>query len=264
MDFLGTNNQNTIIFGYSPNNEINFLNICADANSNLLWNGNILYKINDNRPQYTNGIYICYWSDPFWIVDIINTQNEVTIESNAYYPWQAGIGSKSCPNGDCGDYGVGAITLDGRTLYYIGDRSYTDGEYIVYYDSINQQWAYETIGVGGISYVSSLLPYPWLAGLGQKDCAADFYNAVIVSDTAEVNGTYTLRGVYNYRPYYNLVGSPDSPDAEAMTFLGNWCITDINTDVMYTSYGTSIYPWQSTWDSVNGISAFATLTPTFV
>lgn len=73
--------------------------------------------------------------------------------------------------------------------------------------------------------------------------------SVIVSGagTGAADGTYTERGTENDRPYYNLVGEPDSPLASAVSWNGElWGIWAANTTPYYTNdYEDVAFPWQS-------------------
>lgn len=263
MNFLKSNNQIETIFGPSQNlNEIIFATNCTDAKSNLLWNGNLLYQITPSagKPQYTNGVYICYYDGGDWVIELIGTQEEARGPSSSTYPWQAGIGIRSCPDGDCGEYGA-SLTIDGRTLYYIGDTSYTDGQYIVYYDVGFQWWTYDEIGVQTFSTNASLLPYPWLFGMGEKDCSVPYYNAVIVNGagTSSSDGVYTLSSPQNYHPYYVNGNS-------AIFFDGTfWYLYDdtqtINTYALTTNV---LFPWEGTWDIEDAAFPPPSVTPTVV
>ena len=99
---------------------------------------------------------------------------------------------------------------------------------------------------------------------GSYGLATVDYNAVVVSGagTIAANGTYTKRGVNNGKPYYNLVGEPDTFDIMSVFWDGGgaWSITD--EDTLYTSDEDVAFPWQvTTWSMSNGNAPVPTLTP---
>jgi len=93
------------------------------------------------------------------------------------------------------------------------------------------------------------------------------FNAVIVSGagTAEANGTYTVRGTINGKPYYNIIGSPDSEFSFSIVWgEERWTIFD-EFDAFYESFEDTDFPWESTpWVKSNADDPAPTLTPTNV
>jgi hypothetical protein len=96
------------------------------------------------------------------------------------------------------------------------------------------------------------------------------FNAVIVSGagTRAVNGTYTYRGIYGVKGYYNLVGEPDATDTSSISYDGGiWWIYDVNSFTNYESNEDVEFPWLvENWEIGGGVGEFPipTLTPTNV
>lgn len=214
MNFIGTNNQDTIIFGFSPSNEIRFL-----------------------PKQKFNAVIVTGAGTP---------------EYNGTFVQNGELGNKP--------YYIAIEDTNREIYWYVGD----------------QNWQiYESNLIGGMGYLSfQNTEFPWEAEWSEFDGASpsptliptNVYNAIIVSDTADANGTYTERGTYNNRPYYNLVGVSNNEDTESIIYGTNWAITDVNSDTLYYSDSyTGLYPWEITdWSALNGVSLSPTLAPTFV
>jgi hypothetical protein len=93
------------------------------------------------------------------------------------------------------------------------------------------------------------------------------FNAVIVSGAGspEANGTYTERGEYDGKPYYNLVGEPDEVFTSSIFWDENWTIADITITNLYISSEDVAFPWLvEAWEEANGFLPLPTLTPTNV
>jgi hypothetical protein len=97
------------------------------------------------------------------------------------------------------------------------------------------------------------------------------FNAVIVSGAGvlALNGTYTERGIFQGKPYYNLVDWPDNEMSNAISFLEGdmtWYIWSLDDGGYYASYdNNSQFPWEGTpWVTANGFDPAPTLTPTNV
>lgn len=71
--------------------------------------------------------------------------------------------------------------------------------------------------------------------------------------TAEVNGTYTQRGTFNDKPYYNLANSVSNHTVSSIYFDGpNWLVQDSGGNALYHSDGIYEYPWLvATWINEN-------------
>ena len=243
---------------------------CTDANSNLLINNNILYQIDpsNGKPKYTNGEYEVFWESfsNQWTHDEIGVTQIATSAINTTYPWEAGLGERLCPEGDCGDYDAGAVIIDGRTLIYVGGTSYVDSmfEYIIYYDG--SSWSYDQIGIANLTLVESKLPYPWLAGLGTKDCSTEkIPNAIVVSGAglASANETYFLVGQNENRPFYSAPSG--NFIISDIASIGGWGLWDVNFGYYaYASYDSVMFPWDATWIDFGAGDPPPTLTPTNV
>jgi hypothetical protein len=79
------------------------------------------------------------------------------------------------------------------------------------------------------------------------------------SDAA--NGTYTYRGDYEGKGYYNLVGQPDSTEASVVIWIGDrWLIIDAFSEP-YESLEDVEFPWLvETWLVASGESPIPTVT----
>jgi hypothetical protein len=95
------------------------------------------------------------------------------------------------------------------------------------------------------------------------------FNAVIVSGagSTEVNGTYTERGEYNGKPYYNLVGEPSSVLIKSIFYdSGGWAMEDSIEGTFYYAESDAPFPWLAeNWISGGyGEEPVPTFTPTNV
>ena len=81
--------------------------------------------------------------------------------------------------------------------------------------------------------------------------AANSSAVVIGAGTVEVNGTYTPRGTANDKPYYNLEGQPDNPDAYSIVYAAGgglyWHIYNDNGDACYATDDDTALPWDGNW-----------------
>ncbi len=87
-------------------------------------------------------------------------------------------------------------------------------------------------------------------------------SSVLVSGagSSEVNGTYTYRGDYNGKGYYNLVGEANSTTENAIIWEDDrWKILDSNTDEFYSGSDTE-FPWTASWVESNGNLPVPTVT----
>ncbi len=76
---------------------------------------------------------------------------------------------------------------------------------------------------------------------------SDVISNIIVSGsgTPAADGTYTQRGTFNTRSYWNLYGQADSTTDYAWVWDGtNWLNTDLNGNTLYT-VPSAQYPWDS-------------------
>jgi hypothetical protein len=80
--------------------------------------------------------------------------------------------------------------------------------------------------------------------------------------SSEVNGTYTYRGDYNSKGYYNLVGEDDNTTTNAIGWSGsNWFINDSVADTFYESNEDVEFPWLVTsWSITEGANPAPTVT----
>jgi hypothetical protein len=85
--------------------------------------------------------------------------------------------------------------------------------------------------------------------------------AVSGAGSSTVNGTYTYRGDYEGKGYYNLVGQPDSTEASVAVWIGDrWIITDAFSE-LYESLEDVEFPWLvETWLVATGESPIPTVT----
>jgi hypothetical protein len=85
----------------------------------------------------------------------------------------------------------------------------------------------------------------WLAG-EKEEIAGPSSVLVSGSGVASANGTYTYRGEFEGKPYYNLSGAEDDVDRNSMVWYGdNWVITDEFTDPLYQAEENVEFPWES-------------------
>lgn len=68
------------------------------------------------------------------------------------------------------------------------------------------------------------------------------------------NGTYTPRGTQDGKPYYNLVGQPDSLNNFVISWVSTttWQMTDFNGNPIYFSNDDVAFPWLATWETDEG------------
>jgi len=80
--------------------------------------------------------------------------------------------------------------------------------------------------------------------------------------TATVNGTYTYRGLYQAKPYYNLVGEPDSISESSLGWdTDRWYLFAPNGDIDYWTTAVDVaYPNLGIWEVKNGDSPAPTVT----
>ena len=79
--------------------------------------------------------------------------------------------------------------------------------------------------------------------------------------SASVNGTYTYRGDYEGKGYYNLVGEADNSGQSAISWYESKWIIFSPTDAFYESEDDVEFPWQvTTWVRVEGVSPLPTVT----
>lgn len=94
-------------------------------------------------------------------------------------------------------------------------------------------------------------------------------SGVLVSSGGACNGTYSYRGIDTGKPYYNLIGSPDSLTIDAIYWNGTfWNINDTDGLTVYVSSEDVAYPWLVvTWTDNEGFPPVPTVTeipePTF-
>lgn len=86
------------------------------------------------------------------------------------------------------------------------------------------------------------------------------YAVVSGAGVTSVNGTYTPRGTFNGKPYYNKQGEPTDIGAWSIYFLSNkWYIASDSTDE-YISTDTATFPWTATWEEFSGSPPAPTVT----
>jgi hypothetical protein len=82
-------------------------------------------------------------------------------------------------------------------------------------------------------------------------------SAIVSGAGSVINDEYTPRGTFNGKPYYNLVGQPDSTDNNAVKYSGaNWVITASDGSALYgSSVNSFAFPWLSvSWSVLDGDS----------
>jgi len=142
-------------------------------------------------------------------------------------------------------------------VQFIGSGNIAD-----YYDLPERYlWAKIAVAAGGpnseAAYISLPKNYAW----------SDIYNAVaglippsnvFVSGagSSDVNGIYTYRGEFDGKLHYNLVGAPNSTDANAILWnTDNWVIISEDGDGYYNSFENVEYPWLvGNWNVTDGSS----------
>jgi hypothetical protein len=117
--------------------------------------------------------------------------------------------------------------------------------------------------------LATYIDWPWRYQVASIiDHLLGNYNAIIVSGagSTEINGTYTKRGIYNDKPYYNLFGQPDSIFTSCVMWYGtDWRVINSVDDVFYESFEDVEFPWMViSWNISNGNPPVPTLTPTNV
>jgi len=89
-------------------------------------------------------------------------------------------------------------------------------------------------------------------------------SSVLVSGagSSSINGTYTERGTYNGKPYYNIIGEPDDFSNLAIFFDGLvWKIRDETQTNRYISEENVAFPWLDLeWDAEEGLFPAPTVT----
>jgi hypothetical protein len=89
-------------------------------------------------------------------------------------------------------------------------------------------------------------------------------SSVLVSGagSSSINGTYTERGTYNGKPYYNIIGEPDDFSNLAIFFDGLvWKIRDETQTNRYISEENFAFPWLDLeWDVEEGFFPAPTVT----
>ena len=208
--------------------------------NNSQYNGSYVYDgLVSGRPSYKFGTSVIRWNGGSWI--LIDGATNATSDSDVAYPWLA-----------TGWYDEG-IDHTGIVLA----ESPAPSPLSNYYDLPERYlWAKIAVAAGGpkteADYISLPKNYAW----------SDIYNAVsgdiafsatTVSGagSGEVNGTYTYRGENNGKPYYNLVGEPDSIEASSVNWIGDrWVIANSLLTELYESLEDTGFPWLvETWSA---------------
>jgi len=126
---------------------------------------------------------------------------------------------------------------------------------------------------GNPANLATYIDWPWryqVASIITALATPTTYNAVIVSGagSTQVNGTYTERGEYSGKPYYNLVGELDDIYFSSILWEeGTWYIYDFTGSNFYQSLENVSFPWlveEWDWQEANGTPPAPTLTPTNV
>jgi hypothetical protein len=86
--------------------------------------------------------------------------------------------------------------------------------------------------------------------------------AVSGAGSSEVNGTYTYRGDYNGKGYYNLAGEADSTTENVIIWSDedSWNIYVTSEDQLYISNDDTEFPWTASWAESNGDLPVPTVT----
>jgi hypothetical protein len=100
----------------------------------------------------------------------------------------------------------------------------------------------------------------WL--VGETETGGNSSVAVSGAGSSEANGTYTYRGDYNGKGYYNLVGEADSTTENVIIWSDEdrWNIHVTSEDTLYTSSSDTEFPWTALWDESNGDLPVPTVT----
>ena len=103
-----------------------------------------------------------------------------------------------------------------------------------------------TSGFSGVSGTSGLVGTSGFSGAAP---ASNPSAIVSGAGTSAANEEYTPRGTFNGKPYYNLVGQPDSTSQNAVVYDGDqWNIRDAADSLYNTSSSSAAFPWlDSSW-----------------
>jgi hypothetical protein len=108
---------------------------------------------------------------------------------------------------------------------------------------------------------------PILSINGSYGLATVEYNAVVVSGagSTEINGTYTMTGTHNGKPYYNKGGLSVFDQFAISNSGAGWEIYDEGGDILYETSNNPAFPWLVTsWVVSIGVLPVPELTPTTV
>jgi len=121
---------------------------------------------------------------------------------------------------------------------------------------------------GNPANLATYIDWPWrykVASIITHLATPITYNAVIVSGagSAAANATWTERGTFGGKPYYNKLGDPNSTSSNVIRWSTNqWEI--YTGSPLYVSNSDTSFPWQATFIAAVGSSPAPTLTPTNV
>ena len=121
---------------------------------------------------------------------------------------------------------------------------------------------------GNPENLATYIDWPWrykVASIITHLATPITYNAVIVSGAgnAAANATWTERGTFGGKPYYNKLGDPNSTSSNVIRWSTNqWEI--YTGSPLYVSNSDTSFPWQATFITAVGNSPVPTLTPTNV
>jgi len=202
------------------------------------------------RPSYRFGTFVTSWNGSSWTLG--NGALNTSSDSDVAYPWLA-----------TGWYDEGidptGIILTPQT------PNHTDWSENVALGHIAAAYRGDTANPANLA---TYINWPWrykVASIITHLATPITYNAVIVSGagSAAANATWTERGTFGGKPYYNKLGDPNSTSSNVIKWSTNqWEI--YTGSPLYVSYSDTSFPWQATFIAAVGGSPAPTLTPTNV
>lgn len=121
-----------------------------------------------------------------------------------------------------------------------------------------------TLANGTTTYTGTVATYSSAPQITVTPAVNAIFVAIIVqaAGTTSINGTYTFRGTFSGKPYYNLVGLPDDPTTQSIAWnlsgTSEWEITDVVSVSAYVSSDAVSFPYDvTTWvigDPTSGLA----------
>ncbi len=165
---------------------------------------------------------------------------------------------------NCSDEFAGVLWEENQLQYIStleGRPRYQNETYYLYWE--NGVWYVDETNVGNVAGLAGTSQYPWLDGIGEKDCSIEpLQNAIIVSGagTDTSNGTYTLWGLENGRNRYVYGSNFIQWDGSGAWYL----FDDPEERNTYVSQSDVLLPWDGVWTVEDADEPPPTLTPTTI